>query len=93
MTFNKCGRMMWPKSRLIMGWRLERRGAGCRGPSGFHTLTCIDTWCPRQLPEKDKVGPSHFAEDDTKAQEVKLLASGCKAGKRAELLLVLELVP
>lgn len=38
------------------------------------------------------MGSSHFAEEDTKAQEVKLLASGCKAGKRAELLSVLELV-
>lgn len=55
-------------------------------------LSCIYTWCSRQLPEKDKVGSSYFAEEDTKAQEVKLLASGCKAGKRAELLSVLELV-
>lgn len=83
---------MWTKSQLIT-WRwLEQRSAGCRGPSGFQTLVCICTWCSRQLPEKDKVGSSHFAEEDTKAQEVKLLASGCKAGKRAELLSVLELV-
>ena len=83
---------MWTKSQLIMWWWLEQRGAGCRGPYGFQMLSCIYTWCSRQLPEKDQVGSSYFAEEDTKAQEVKLLASGCKAGKRAELLSVLELV-
>ena len=47
--------------------------------------------CSRLLSENAKAGLSHFTEE-TKTQEVKLLAQGCKARKRAELISVTELV-
>lgn len=61
------------------------------GSSAISERSRASTWCSRQLSENEKVGLSHFTEE-TKTQEVKLLAQGCRARKRAELISVTELV-